>query len=276
MSTTSISTYNLNTFYNDPSAVGNLTVGSRSISIFICPANALEADRPGVGGRDSAGFGTCDYAPPSYAQDAAGNLVYAAMTGKPYDSSLYFNYPIGAGPTGPFVNPAKTWQLDATKLGLVDANYGLAKMGQITDGTSTTILMYEDVGKNEKNVGYTGVVYQITPAANEYLDPMSGNASAHWRYTNPDIASGLSKKVNNNKGGTYYTADPNTPVCVWAQHDCGNHSEMFSFHGPGAHAVFADGHVSFISESIPTPLIQAMVTRSYGRVGNEPPIEGIE
>ena len=80
----------------------------------------------------------------------------------------------------------------------------------------------------------------------------------------------------NNKGGSYFTGDPNGGTCVWAQHDCGNHSEFFSFHGPGSHAVFADGHVTFISESIPVPLIQAMVTRSNAKTGNEPPIENIE
>jgi prepilin-type processing-associated H-X9-DG protein len=40
---------------------------------------------------------------------------------------------------------------------------------------------------------------------------------------------------------------------------------MFSFHGNGAYAVFADGHTTFIKESTPKAVLRALITRSDGK-----------
>jgi len=100
--------------------------------------------------------------------------------------------------------------------------------------------------------------------ANSYIDPITGTASKHWRWANPDIASGQSKKVNSAKNATYTTADP-VDGCAWAQHDCGPNSEMFSFHGNGAFAVFADGHVVFIRETTSKAILRSLATRADGK-----------
>ena len=40
---------------------------------------------------------------------------------------------------------------------------------------------------------------------------------------------------------------------------------MFSFHGNGAHAVFADGHVAFVRETISKTILRALATRADGK-----------
>jgi prepilin-type processing-associated H-X9-DG protein len=158
---------------------------------------------------------------------------------------------------------SKLWQLDHTlntaTITLIDAQYGSPKIEEISDGTSVSIMFIEDVGQNEKMVQ---AVAGITP--NSYVDPLTGTASRQYRWANPDFSSGQSKKINSAKNATYTTVDPNDG-CMWAQHDCGPNSEMFSFHGNGAHCVFADGHVIFLRDTTPLPILRALSTRSEGK-----------
>ena len=71
--------------------------------------------------------------------------------------------------------------------------------------------------------------------------------------------------MNNNKNATYVAPDFNGDGCVWTQADCGPNGEGFSFHGSGVHVVFADGHVSYIRDTIPLTILRALGTRSDGR-----------
>ena len=125
--------------------------------------------------------------------------------------------------------------------------YGLPKMGDILDGTSVSIMIVEDVGQNDK-------MLTSGSGANSYVNPTDGSVSLHWRWANPDIASGQSKRINSSKKGGYGVADEG---CTWVNHDCGPNSEMFSFHGNGAYAVFADGHVAYMRESLSKAVLRA-------------------
>jgi prepilin-type processing-associated H-X9-DG protein len=95
----------------------------------------------------------------------------------------------------------------------------------------------------------------------------------HWRWADPDTASGLKRKINNTQGGSMFTVDPNVlsgdaTQCfnsTWTVHDCGPNNEAFSYHGGGAHILFTDGHVSFASDSIAYAVVNAMGTRNNGR-----------
>lgn len=257
--------------YNDTAnAPQNAVVAGTIVPIYYCPTNPLAGDR--VGGADSAGFACADYTTVPYTQlDKDGNDVGGAstfwptaLTGQQYKPSLYTKFTT----TDTTVSPSKTVQLDtAANPGLIDPNFGLPKIAQITDGTSNSITFYEDVGQNEK-------MYDPAVSTNEYLDPITLTASRQWRWANPDFASGLSKKLNNNAGATYTTTDPNsTDNCTWQDHDCGPNSEAFSFHGGGVHCCFADGHVNFLSDTITKPVLRALCTRSDA--SNETSLNGI-
>ena len=188
------------------------------------------------------------------------------MTGKMYPASYYKQYTS----SNPVVNPAKLIHLDnVTNFGKIDPNFGLAKFADCKDGTSNSIMFYEDVGRSEL---MTGVNYDGTPVPNEYYDPITDGPKHHWRWADPDTASGLKRKVNNTQGGSMTTFDPNVAngdytQCFnssWTVHDCGPNNEAFSFHAGGAHMLFADGHVFFVSDTINYEVENALGTRSNG------------
>jgi prepilin-type N-terminal cleavage/methylation domain-containing protein/prepilin-type processing-associated H-X9-DG protein len=226
--------------------------------IFLCPENPLSSDRNS--GKDGAGFGCVDYVPVAYTQvnatGAADLTTYwpGALTGKPYADGYYKNYSAGANLT--YVSASKVWQLDQTLS--VDAQYGGAKMTDIDDGLSVSIMFVEAVGQNER------MIRAGTTNANGQLDPVTGDVGAHWRWASPDVATTLFQRANSAKSATYSAFDAGDG-CAWAQYHCGPNSEMFSFHGNGAHAVFADGHVTFVKETTSKAVLRALVTRSDGR-----------
>lgn len=252
--------YDLRYRYNQ--TPGNIAASGATPKIFFCPSNPLAGDRVG-GTRDSAGYGCADYTTVPYIQlDAAGNsssgYFMSATTGKTYPAAYYKDY--GSPPPG--VAASKMVQLDhALPPGTIDALYGLPRVSEITDGTSSTILFYEMTGANER---------MGPPTSNAYYDPIEAAFSKHWRWANPDFSSGMSKKLNNNKNATYTSPDPNGDGCTWMNHDCGPNSEAFSFHGNGVHMVFADGHAAYIRESISLPLLRALATRGEGRAEANP------
>jgi prepilin-type N-terminal cleavage/methylation domain-containing protein/prepilin-type processing-associated H-X9-DG protein len=229
------------------------------IPTYICPTNGL---RPGS--RDTEGYGCLDYAPLPYVQI---NTANSALTGLPrndYASALTANayqpqfYQLYTG-GGAEVAGDKKYQLrpsaDLMALGTFDINFGGARMGQITDGASNSILIYEDVGRNDRMIPDTSL------PANSYYDVVDGMGRRHWRWAEPDSSSGCSKVMNNNaspRGGP--------PTCTWNNHDCGPNNEWFSFHTGGAQACMADGSVRFFSETMNLRTVYSLGTREGGEI----------
>jgi prepilin-type N-terminal cleavage/methylation domain-containing protein/prepilin-type processing-associated H-X9-DG protein len=162
------------------------------------------------------------------------------------------------------------------------------RIAEITDGTSRTIMVAEDVGRYEGMAG-------------AYPDPVTSPADrAFWRWAEPDNGFGVSgdplfsttsavtaatayskiptpmnlvtppnaqigfKGINNNK-----TPFGGPASCPWINSgsNCGPNDEIFSFHGNGANVVFADGHVSFLNESTNFQVLRALITKAGGDGG---------
>ena len=88
--------------------------------------------------------------------------------------------------------------------------------------------MWENVGQN------------LAASTGGYLDPVTGEARCHWRWAEPDSASGVSKLINNNRNAGYALGvQPRPGQCPWNAHDCGPNNEVFSFHPGGANVLFA-------------------------------------
>jgi prepilin-type N-terminal cleavage/methylation domain-containing protein/prepilin-type processing-associated H-X9-DG protein len=159
-------------------------------------------------------------------------------------------------------------------------------IAEIIDGTSRTVMVAEDVGRYE---GMSGA----------YLDPVFNTTDrAFWRWAEPDSGFGVSgdplftstaanitlagactaipiplanatspntalqfKGINNNK-----TPFGGPPACPWitSSANCGPNDEIFSFHGNGANAVFADGHVTFLNENLNFQVLRALITKAGG------------
>ncbi len=110
---------------------------------------------------------------------------------------------------------------------------GNSRIADCTDGTSNTIALVEDAGKD----GTLASTY--APAHRTYV------------WADPDIGNGVSgpptgviRPINNNntpKGGT---------ACPWSTNNCGPKDEAFGYHTGGVMAVFGDGSVRFLRDSI--------------------------
>jgi prepilin-type processing-associated H-X9-DG protein len=137
---------------------------------------------------------------------------------------------------------------------------GQVPMSRISDGTSKTMAIAEDVGKNHESLPPNMI--------SKYVDPIGGGKRANYRWAEPDCGNGVSgppassidkRVINNNKtplGG------PST--CPWGTNNCGPHDEIFSFHPAIANCLFVDGSVHGISEEIDATVVRRLVTRAEG------------
>ncbi len=227
---------NLNFYYNDTANQPNAGAAFRNVvSVYVCPSNPLAPS-----GADAQGYGVTDY----------GATVYTdidPVTGLRNKATRTFGAlrAQGAG-------------------GVVLPNQG-TKVTTISDGTSSTIAIAEDVGRID-NPLYVAA----------YYDPFDGQLRRFWRWAEPDSAYGVSGYQNATTGYDSGRAINNTPspvggsssTCLWGPaNNCGNNDEIFSFHGgDGANVVFCDGHVSFLTASTDRRVVRMLVTPNGGEV----------
>ncbi len=189
---------------------GNQAAAKTVLNLLICPSNPLRPDP-----RDTQGYGCTDYGPVYYVD----------------------------------VDPVTGTR---NKLTRADGGLILGKQSvlTITDGTSNTIAIGEDVGRNET---------MTMP----YPDPLGGLRQI-YRWAEPDCAYGISKGVNTDR-----TPFGGPATCPWGTNNCGPNEEIFSFHPGGAHVVFCDGHVAYLKDSIDPRTLRKLVTRAGGEVVSE-------
>jgi prepilin-type processing-associated H-X9-DG protein len=114
------------------------------------------------------------------------------------------------------------------------------RLTDITDGTSTTILLAEDAGRPR--------VWQAGKAG---PDQVLGGGP--WNsFKGPIILQGSTPDG---------TAQPGR--CAL---NCTNDEEVYAFHTGGANAVFADGHVQFLKAGMDLRTLARLITRAGGEV----------
>jgi prepilin-type N-terminal cleavage/methylation domain-containing protein/prepilin-type processing-associated H-X9-DG protein len=244
---------NFNYEYNDASG-GNFTGASAVINIFLCPSSV----RQGGGNRDnvagdpngsayeksvSGGYGYTDYAPSVYTDI---NVVNGALaTGG-----------VGATTIVPYRNK------NAAAKGLLKD--GLTRIGEVTDGTSNTVAIIECAGRDERFVSqYLEGQYPIVRGQG----PAGGASARHrfWRWADPGNGFGTSGQPNNpgrptNEGSVWPTS------ALTAGNQAGPNEEPFSFHPGGVNALFGDGSVRFIKNTVNLVAFRGILTLNGGEV----------
>ena len=119
------------------------------------------------------------------------------------------------------------------------------RIADILDGTSNTILLVEDAGRPRS---------WLRRKPGDNLQALEGGPWNHF------------------KGGIILqgkTADgsPDLGKCPM---NCTNNGEVFSFHSGGANAVFADGSVCFLRESIDLRIHAGLITRAGAEAATIP------
>jgi prepilin-type N-terminal cleavage/methylation domain-containing protein/prepilin-type processing-associated H-X9-DG protein len=237
---------NLKRTYRDVSAgTEHAAAFRRDINIYICPSN------PFTGHKDPAGFGRLDYF-----------------------ATVYTDIDPNTGQRNLATRVDGALAVPATSI------------ASILDGTSNTVMIIEDAGRCAPGSGFKWASYSkyhdftvdlggtLDPNDQRVTDegnPHSGTPPfrATWRWADPDAAgSGVSgpptacwdgRVINNNK-----TPMGGRPGCEWTQNNVGLNDEPFSFHLGGCNALFADGSVRFLSETLQPQVMRLMVSRAEG------------
>src|SRR5690606_11673491 len=146
----------------------------------------------------------------------------------------------------------------------------LVRISKISDGTSKTIAIAEDAGRNFETLEpFTESKYNDILAVADAAKTPSGKRSLN-RWAEPDTGNGVSGPPAGKPGaGTVVINNNATPTggpadCPWKDNNCGPNDEIFAFHPGGAMAVFADGSVHFLTDSISPIAMRALVGRSEG------------
>lgn len=241
------SQFNLAYPYNSSSAPQNQAAAKNQPKAFLCPANPVRQPDP-------QGYGQADYMPVAYVDiDPATGIKNAAMK-----QAGMLQIAGTSITTGNLTWTAGTRQAP-----------GRSTFGMVTDGTSNTIAIIEDAGKNHESIAPFMVANYVDPAGS--VDSSPTGKRNNYRWAEPDIGNGVSgpsnstgsqvAMVNNN-------ARPNggPTTCPWSTNNCGPNDEPFSFHEGGVMAVFGDGHVGFVRNSTTPNILRALLTPAGGEV----------
>ena len=243
-------TLNFSVDYNEATGM-NFTGCSTVFNFYICPS----AIREPQGGRDTVdpndpialasglGYGVADYGATCYTDiDPQGNVT-------------------NPGTAVPFRN--KPTRVN----GLL--HQGMTRIAEITDGTSNTIAIAEDAGRDARfQSTYTEGYYDsvnVRPTIG--TGPAGGFAvqRRYWRWAEPDQAYGVSGTPNN-KFRPMREISPYAATGTTAGNNAGANDEMFSYHPGGVNAVFGDGSVRFIKDTIAPTVLRGLVSLSGGEV----------
>jgi prepilin-type N-terminal cleavage/methylation domain-containing protein/prepilin-type processing-associated H-X9-DG protein len=258
---------NFNLFEYDDANGANYTGASQVVAVYICPSAVHQPD----GGRDGIEPSTND------------GGIATALNGQGYGYGDY-------GPTcytdispvpapGVGSSPATPYRDKTTRAnGLL--KQGKTKIAEITDGTSNTIAIGEDAGRDPRYLSpYTQGTYcdKSSITMQQYQASINPNDPGpaggytpyrrYWRWAEPDESFGVSGTPNNkyrpdNEGSVW----PTGPTYVAQGNNAGNNDELASFHPGGINCLMGDGSVRFVKDSISPVTLRGLVTLAGGEV----------
>ena len=235
--------------YNDASG-GNFTGTASSMSVYICPSTPRSQTRDSAGSDPNAspyeqaagtGYGYMDYAPSVYTDI---NVISGALA----------IGGVGATPIVPYRNKTV-----AVKGLLKD---GKTALSEVTDGLSNTIAVIECAGRDERFVSqFFEGMYPVVRG----LGPAGGPTVRHrfWRWADPGSAFGTSGGPNN-KGMPTNEGVPWPSTTVTAGNQAGANEEPYSYHPGGVNALFGDGSVRFVKDSVNLVAFRGILSLNSG------------
>jgi prepilin-type processing-associated H-X9-DG protein len=142
--------------------------------------------------------------------------------------------------------------------GALIENFGMPIAG-IIDGTSTTLAMVEIGGRPDR--------WENGRRVYSYQEFLANQTSANWNKTSADESPWAHESVTIRPRGASFAGVRNnaaagqTGECVI---NCTNNKEVYSFHTGGAHFLFLDGSVRFISQKLKPLTFAQLITRNGG------------
>jgi prepilin-type N-terminal cleavage/methylation domain-containing protein len=229
--------------YDDKRMTKNAIAAKNRISSFECPATAFDDEDPKK-------FGRTDYMPSCYTDiDPATGVRNTSNVKLRMDGALALRK---------------------------------ARIATVSDGTSKTIALIENAGRNTEYVKSDkyksgtaldplltgpGVPIQYDSATDH---PSYPGYRAVARWAEPNTGNGVSGPPNATAGNIKGVINQsNTPIggpsdCPWTTNNCGPNDEPFSFHPAGVNAVFADSSTHFLTDQTDPVMVRYLVTRNEG------------
>ena len=235
---------------------GNMTAYGSVITSFLCPSSVRQSG----GGRDSVsgdsnaqifeigGYGMQDYGPTCYT-----DIDPNGASGNP-----------GSNIVVPYRNKLSRAN------GLLKASY--TRIADNLDGTSSTIAIGEDAGRDARYLSPYIESYDGVNAARPTFDSYPAGNRRYWRWGEPDNAFGVSGQINNKyrpMSGVQAYPDPTTVDqngIALRGNNAGANDELFSYHPGGVNVLFGDGHVGFLKDSTNLQVLRKLVTLAGGEV----------
>ena len=245
-------TLNFSVDYNEATGM-NFTGCSSVLNVYLCPSSVRE---PGAG-RDvtdpndvtstsrGTGYGVADYGATCYTDiDPLGRT---GMTG----SSIVV----------PYRN--KNLRVNGA------LKQGMTRIAEITDGTSNTIMIGEDAGRDARFISpYTEAYYDGVAARPVLGQGPAGGAARprrYWRWAEPDQAFGVSGAPNN-KFRPMREIGSFQATGTTAGNNAGANDEIFSYHPGGANVLMGDGSVRYLKDTVNPVTLRALISLNGGEV----------
>ncbi len=245
----SFNALNFNADYNEATGM-NMTGCSTVLNFFLCPS----ATRTPSGGRDG-----------SDPNDARSN-AFGGYGVADYGATVYTDI----NPLGVASNPgtAVPYRLKTSRVnGLLKASQ--TRIAEATDGTSNTIAIAEDAGRDARFLSpykegyYDGV--NARPTIGAGAAGGAGIYRRYWRWAEPDGGFGVSGGPNN-KFRPMNEASPFLQSGPTAGNNAGANDEMFSFHPGGVNVLFGDGSVRFLKDTVNVVTLRGLVSLNGSEV----------
>ena len=233
--------------YNSSSAPKNQAAAKNQPKSFLCPANPVRKPDP-------QGYGQVDYMPVAY-------VDIDPVTGIKNPATKQAGMLQIAGTA--ITTGNLTWTAGTPQ------DVGRSNFASVTDGTSNTIAIIEDAGKNHESLPPFMVANYVDPAGS--VDSSPTGRRNNYRWAEPDVANGVSGP-SNSTGSQVATVNNNArpnggpATCPWSTNNCGPNDEPFGFHEGGVLAVFGDGHVGFVRNATTPQVLRALLTPAGGEV----------
>jgi prepilin-type processing-associated H-X9-DG protein len=231
----------------------NYTGYSTVINTFVCPSATRSPD----GGRDALGDpngAPFENAGPGYGVNDYGFTTYvdidpSGLTGQ-----------VGSTPITPFRNRAS--RIDGI------LHHPVGTIAGTTDGLSTTVLAMEDAGRDARYVSERPESY-VSPLQPNVSRPVPPGQRRAWRWGEANgVGLGVSGVINNKWRPDHaqgFYPQPGDPA-FGTTNQAGNNQEPFSFHPGGCNALFGDGSVRFLKESINVLTLRRIISAAGGEV----------
>jgi prepilin-type N-terminal cleavage/methylation domain-containing protein/prepilin-type processing-associated H-X9-DG protein len=225
----------------------NFTGYSTVISVFLCPS----ATREPSGGCDAV-----DPADPAATSAGTGYGVtdYSALCATTID-------PQGRN-GGPCATPIAVYRNCAAR---TDGMFkkGMTRLSEVADGLSQTIAVTESAGRDARFISAYSESY-VSPALT--MDrPVPPGQRRFWRWAEPDGAL-VSSTVINNKSTPSHENSQYPSSGTTTGNSAGANDEIFGFHPGGVNALFGDGSVRFLKESLNIVTQRSLITLNGGEV----------